>query len=390
MKNKKRILIGVNSDLITDVRVHKVCTSLAQAGYALSLIGRKWKESTDLHRPYPTRRVTLRIRKGPLFYVEFNIRLALALLFSRGDAILCNDTDALLACFWVSKLKRIPLIFDAHELFPELPEVVNRPRIKEFWQGLEDSIFPQLQHAYTVCQSIAEYYLERYGLQMGVVRNIPLRESGHEPISPIPLHRKEAHILLYQGAVNIGRGVDWLIEAMPFLPDCCLVICGEGDCSQAMHELAARSEAHERIVFTGRIPQEELKRYTIQADVGFVLLEHMGLSYYYALPNRIFDYMRVGVPVLATRFPEIARVVEEAESGTLLTHYEPEYLAQQIHLLLAQWESPERRKQLKETARQYSWEEEEKVLLSIVQNALSKDSLKRMSVQKGDRLKETK
>ncbi len=367
----KRILIGVNSDLVTDARVHKVCTSLEGAGYAVYLVGRKNGGSMELNRSYSVRRLRLWTKGGPLWYAEFNLRLLCVLLGMKGEAVLCNDTDALLACYIAAKLKRLPLIFDAHELFPEVPEVVDRPFVKKTWQRLEDSIFPRLKYCYTVCQSIADYYRERYDIRMEVVRNIPAHEPQNATLQPVPLHRKERYILLYQGVVNVGRGIEWLIEAMKHLPECCLLICGGGDCLLEMKQRAQGSGCAERILFTGRIPQEELKRYTMQADLGFVLLERLGLSYYYALPNRIFDYMRFGVPVLATDFPEIERVVREARSGILINHYEPEYLATQIREALQQWSLPSRKEQLKETSRQYSWENEEKVLLQVIQRALS-------------------
>lgn len=367
----KRILLGVNNDLVTDARVHKVCTSLEEAGYDVCLIGWYRKGSAELQRPYAVRRFRMWAKGGPMLYAEFNTRLLFSLLFTRGDAILCNDTDAALACYVAAKVRRLPLIFDAHELFPELPEVVDRPFVKKVWQKVEDCVFPRLKYCYTVCQSIADYYKDRYGLEMKVVRNIPSQEPAGSAADPVDLNRKERYLLLYQGAVNVGRGIEWLIDTMKFLPDCCLVICGDGYCLPEMKKMALESGCSERIVFTGRIPQQELKRYTVQADLGFVLLEKLGLSYYFALPNRIFDYMRFGVPVLATSFPEIKRVVEEAQSGRLIAHYEPPYLAQEIRRTLQEWESPEKRERLKATARQYSWENEKKVLLKVVQRALS-------------------
>ncbi len=374
MKNK-RILVGVNNDLVTDARVHKVCTSLQEAGYEICLIGLRRRNSAELERNYTIRRFPMWFKGGPLLYAEFNTRLLCTLLFSKGDAILCNDTDAVLACFFASKIRRIPLIFDAHELFPELPEVVNRPFIRKVWQKVEDWVFPHLKHCYTVCQSIADYYHRRYGLRMAVVRNIPSREPEDVQIKPVELGRKEKYMLLYQGAVNVGRGIEWLIETMQHLEECCLVICGEGDCLSEMKELALACGAGERILFTGRIPQEELKKYTVQAHLGFVLLEKLGLSYYYALPNRIFDYMRFGVPVLATSFPEITRIVEEAQSGRLITHYEPTYLAREIRSVLREWESDEKKEQLKKRAQQYSWENEEKVLLHVIEQTFAHQPL---------------
>ncbi|MBP8776974.1 MAG: glycosyltransferase family 4 protein [Bacteroidaceae bacterium] len=374
-----RILVVVKNDLVTDARVHKVCTSLHQKGYQVCLMGHLPVngKSPMLKRPYATHRFRIWQAKGPLAYAEFNIRLLWELLFRRFDLILSNDTDSLPACYVASRLKRKNLVFDAHELFPELPEVVDRPRIQYAWKKIEDLLFPHLKYCYTVCQSIADYYHTKYDMPMKVVRNIPWAATEElkgnalvECTENQPSLEKKQKVLLYQGAVNVGRGVDWLIQAMPYLPECRLVVCGGGDLLEAMKQLAEKLNLSDRVTFMGRVPQEELARYTAEADAGFVLLEKMGLSYYYALPNRIFDYMRYGVPVLATDFPEIARIVEESHCGTLLNHYEPTFLADEIRKLLADWESPESRKMLQERAKAYSWEAESAVMQTVVAEAL--------------------
>ncbi len=382
-KERKRILVAVNNDLLTDARVHRACSSLHAAGYEVELIGRLLPEgNSPLSRPYRTRRFPMRIRKGPLFYAEFNLKLYRTLRKLQGDAILCNDTDALLACYTAARRKHIPLLFDAHELFPELPEVVGRPWVRRTWQALENYIFPKLRYSYTVCQSIAEYYRNRYGIRMSVVRNIPQREKAPLKNTVPPAHTQQntpeisippgMKMLLYQGTVNIGRGIEWILSAMPLLPDCILYICGAGDCLQEMQQMAARSAAADRIRFTGRIPQEQLKYYTLRADLGFVLLEKLGLSYYYALPNRMFDYMHYGVPVLATDFPEIRRIVEEAGSGSLIDRYEPEYVAARIRDMLQAWSAPEQRAALRRRAESYCWENVANSLIALVETAQSR------------------
>lgn len=383
MKEEKqtRILVAVNDDLVTDARVARVCSSLFEQGYEPLLIGRLLQgKNLPVDRPYPTHRFPMLMRGGVLFYAEFNLRLLGALLTRRGNAILCNDTDALIACRVAALWKRIPLIFDAHELFPELPEVTNRRWVRWFWTKTEDLIFPHLKYAYTVCRSIADYYFQRYGLHMGVVRNVPPKKEAAlfdksaalSDKSAAPIPRKEGmKILLYQGALNVGRGLEWLIDCMPLLPDCLLYICGDGPMRHELQLRATSSAVCDRIVFTGRIPRIELPRYTACADLGFVLLERLGLSYYYALPNRIFDYMRCGVPIIASDFPEIRRVVQESSSGILTDRHDPEHLAQLIRTALSEW-TPERRAALRLKSHDYCWENEAPTMLATVARALGK------------------
>ncbi|WP_321425311.1 glycosyltransferase [uncultured Bacteroides sp.] len=370
----KRIVISVSNDLIADQRVAKVSASLHNNGYNVLLIGCIKKERKPLKRPYRTYRFNLFFKKKFIFYLEYNLRLLFVLLFKRKDILLCNDTDALPANFIASKLCRVPLVFDAHELFPEVPELVKRPQVKRVWEKIEDIIFPHLKYSYTVCESIAEHYKQKYGIKMGVVRNIPNKTDSNTPINnnqrkaleTLP-SLEEKKLLLYQGAVNVGRGVEWIINAMPYLDNCILCICGEGDLFHEMQALAKEKQLEKRVIFTGRLPFEELNQYTALADLGFILLENMGLSYYYSLPNRVFDYMKYGVPVLASNFPEIARIVEPNHTGKLISHYEPEYLAEVITQMLKEWEDKSTYKnRLKELADKYCWENEEKVMLEIV------------------------
>ncbi len=373
----KRILISVTNDLIADQRVGKVSASLQSNGYDVLLIGCIKKGRAPLKRPYQTFRFNLFFKKRFVFYMEYNLRLLFVLLFKRKDILLCNDTDALPANFIASKLCRVPLVFDAHELFPEVPEVVGRPRVKRVWEKIEDIIFPHLKQSYTVCNSIAEHYKQKYGITMGVVRNIPNKETTsatvdknqNKIITLLPsLEGKK--LLLYQGAINVGRGVEWLINAMPYLDNCVLCICGGGDLFEEMQALTKEKKLEDRIIFTGRLPFEELNQYTSQADLGFVLLENMGLSYYYSLPNRIFDYMKYGVPVLASNFPEIARIVETHQTGKLISHYEPEYLAKVILEMLKEWEDKSvYQNRLNELSKEFCWENEAQIMLEIVGKA---------------------
>ena len=270
---KKRVIVAVSNDLVADRRVDKECTTLHNHGYDVLLMGCYKKGRPEIKRPYGTFRFGLLFTHKFAFYAELNIRLFFQLLKREKDLILCNDTDILPACYLASKAGRTPLVFDAHELFPEVPEVVSRPFVRMFWRKIEDIFFPRLKYCYTVCQSIAKYYNYLYGTDMKVVRNIPSYKDVPEKTCHAPIDTGGRHLLLYQGAVNKGRGVDWLIKAMPLLDDCILYICGDGDLLDEMKRLAKDTGVNDRVIFTGRIPAAELDYYTMQAEVGFVLLD---------------------------------------------------------------------------------------------------------------------
>jgi len=152
-----KIIISVSNNLITDQRVSKVCNSLYKNGFDILLIGRPFplKKTLLIDRPYKTKFIPLLFNKGVLFYAEYNIRLFFILLFLKKDILLANDLDTLLPNFLVSKIQRTKLVFDSHELFSEIPEIVDKPFVKKVWLCLEAFIIPKLKNNYTVCKSIS-------------------------------------------------------------------------------------------------------------------------------------------------------------------------------------------------------------------------------------------
>lgn len=391
-----RIIMAVTNDLVTDQRVHRSCTALTEAGYDVTLIGRLLPVSLPVSRDYHTERMRLIFRRKAFFYAEYNIRLFLRLVFAKVDAIYSNDTDTLAACYLAARLRGKPLFFDAHEMFPEVPELVGRTRVKRFWERIEAFVLPRMSRrkdmaAVTVCQSIANIYKERYGITMAVVRNVPMREDCvkdvdiRELLQMIPKGRR---ILLYQGAVNVGRGIEAVMDAMPHLNDCQLIVAGVGD---KYEELRRRAEGMEcdNITFLGRVEPSMLHGLTRHADLGISLLENRGLNYYYSLPNRIADFVQAGVPVLATDFPEIHRVVENYGIGTLVppAKYNPttresewpnsEEMCKIIKDSLSSWDSvsdEHKARLFSKASADLSWDNDKKILLNVIDTIISKKS----------------
>lgn len=355
----KRIISIAISDLATDQRVLKVAGFFQQNNYDVLVVGRLLPGSLPLHLPFKTLRLKMLFNRSFLFYATFNVKVFFLLLFSRCSHILANDTDTLPAAFLAAKLKRVKLIFDAHELFPEVPELYNRNFVKKVWIKIEDLFFPRLTKASTVCESIAGYYKQRYGLEMTVIRNIPpCRKSAGKL-----LDYGTKKVILYQGALNKGRGLEWVIEAMPFVTNAVLVIIGSGDIEQEIKKQVDDLKLNDSVIFRGRIAADELYKYTPSASIGLCLLQDIGLSYQFSLPNRIFDYLHAGVPVLATRFPEIEKIVETYHTGVLIDNYEPQYLASVINSIL---ENPVDTTHFDAVSKELCWENESEKLLNLV------------------------
>jgi len=378
----KRITVAVTNDLATDQRVDRTCRALADDGWDVLLVGRRLPESPALAaRPYATKRMRLLFRRSALFYAEYNIRLFLLLLAGRTDYIYSNDTDTLAACCLAAIIRRKPLAFDAHELFPDVPELEGKPRVQAVWRWVERRCLPHVRQAFTVSQDVADEYRRRYGTEMTVVRNVPNRTPQPPRAAQPPALPR---LLLYQGAVNVGRGVHELIDVLQLLPDCRLVVAGDGDCLAAERRHAASLPWADRVQFLGRVQPEQLHSLTARADLGFCLLQDLGLNYRYSLPNRIADFANAGVPVLATAFPEISRTLQHYGTGTLAEplpadHQGQAYndylhgLADSIQSALHYWDTlpaAERQQRFARAAADLCWDREKNILIGAINASL--------------------
>lgn len=342
---------------------------MQKAGFDVLLVGRRQRKSPPMDiRTYKSHRMKLIFEKGPLFYAEYNMRLFLFLLFHRANCLLSNDLDTLLPNFWISKLKRIKLIYDSHEYFTEVPELVNRPKVQKVWKRIEEYVVPKLPEMITVCKSIADMFHEKYGIDVHVIRNIPMRKmlpssATREEVGLDP----EKHILLLQGSgINIHRGSEELVEAMRYLDDCQLVIIGGGDVLPILKEKVAQNHWDEKVKFFPRMPYQKMMAITQLAELGFTLDKDTNLNYRFSLPNKLFDYIQAGVPVVASHLVEIERIVNNYNIGTFVENHDPQSIAETIENALNDKDSLALWKQnLTIAARELCWENEEKVLLDI-------------------------
>jgi glycosyltransferase involved in cell wall biosynthesis len=367
---KKRIIVAVTSDLVTDNRVHKVCSTLSAMGFDVLLAGRMIPSGLPLQeRGYRTVRFRLPFLKGPLFYASYNIRLFIFLLFSKFDLVLANDLDTLPGGFFASRLKGKPLVYDSHEYFTEVPELVARPFVRTIWAWIESQIVPRLKVAYTVNESLALLFEEKYGIPFHVVRNLP---SGTADLSKQPADFSgSGKVILYQGAVNINRGLEKAIMAMKYLEGAELVIAGDGDIKSDLERLVTEEGLQMKVKFLGRIPIEQLQSITRKASVGISIEEDVGLNYHFALPNKLFDYIQAHVPVLVSNLPEMAAVVREYDIGKVIDAPDSSALADVLAEMLDDNQQRELwKKNLEKAALELTWENEEKVLHEIFNGCL--------------------
>jgi glycosyltransferase involved in cell wall biosynthesis len=251
---------------------------------------------------------------------------------------------------------------------------LNEKKIRSIWMWIEKRCIKGLDAYFTVSSSIADAYSKRYGIELLVIRNLPTSYDNSEvDISPKNLIDKGGHkLIIYQGSVNIDRGLEEMLHAMQFLPNFKLLVCGDGDILPDLIKLRDEMEWRDRIILTGNIALEKLSEFTIQADVGISIEKLSGLSYTYALPNKVFDYVQAGLPVLISSMPEVVKLNDQFGFAQVINEITPDEITAGMNQL---FKSNEHflsvKKKAEKAAVVLNWDSEEVKLLSVFERILS-------------------
>jgi glycosyltransferase involved in cell wall biosynthesis len=363
----KKITVSVISDLTTDQRVIRICTTLQQMGFDVLVIARHFNNSLALDAyNFKTTRIKCYFRKGIMQYAEFNFKLFFKLLFVKTDYFLANDLDTLIPNYILSKIRGKKIFYDTHEYFTGVPELNDSHLKRKTWKFFEDWIFPKLPIVYTINDSVKNKYQEEFNKEITVVRNVPFSTAQIKATLPDKLQHKT--ILLLQGAgINVGRGGVELLEAMKYLPDnYYLLFVGSGTQWDEIKAKRIEWNLQTSTEMINKVPPSKLREYTSWAHIGFSLDSFDDLNCLFNLPNKIFDYIHASVPIIATGIPEVKRIVEGYNCGICLDNYKPENIANAITTLVA---DKERYAMYKNNciaaAKELCWENESEKLKAI-------------------------
>jgi glycosyltransferase involved in cell wall biosynthesis len=265
------------------------------------------------------------------------------------------------------------LVYDSHELATERSRMGQRARRRagrEERRGLR-----HVDEGIWTTRTRAEYVVRRYGIRFPtLIHNVP---EMLEVKQGWDLHQRlsiaaDRRILLYQGSIQEFRGIEESIEAVARLERCVLVIVGYGYHRPALEDLVLRRGLEGRVRFFGPIPNDELLYYTASADVGLCVIRGQSLSYRWSMPNKLFEYMMAGIPVVASDFEEMGRVVREEGVGTVCDPDDPESIAAAVRAII---DDPEAETRFRAATRvaitRYNWDHEEQKLLSLYRRLAS-------------------
>ncbi|MDP3393998.1 glycosyltransferase [Sediminibacterium sp.] len=395
------IVFTVTNDISYDQRMHRICSSLAVNGFQVRIIGVKRRGSIPLpipplyHVSYQQQRLNCFFQKGPLFYLEFNIKLFILLCSLSYDTACAIDLDTILPVWLATWLRRKKRVYDAHEYFTEMKEVRTRPMVQTVWKWIERSALPHFKVGYTVNQHLADLFYEQLQIKLEVIRNLPSTQNesiNNSQISPekgavlaeLPIDNSKSSFnftsnnllqllnnqfkskfIIYQGAVNHGRGFEQLIPAMQWV-NAPLLIVGQGNFLAQTTALIEAYGLEQKVFIHPPIPPAELKMLTPLAHIGITIFEAEGVNQFYSLANRFFDYMAAGVPQVCVNYPMYAQIVKANPFALLIDNIEPSTIAAALNNLLSDDVLYNRLQQeCSKAAKVLNWENESNQLIAF-------------------------
>jgi glycosyltransferase involved in cell wall biosynthesis len=301
----------------------------------------------------------------PLMFLDYYWRAYRVVRADPPDALHAHDLNTLPVAAALARRLDLPLTYDAHELYPEISTLSQREAA--IWRLVERRLAGRADHTVTVCDSIAAEIERRYGVvRPTVLLNCPAASNGAAGAPVGELTADEEPVILYQGGFAPHRGLETLVLSAHGLERGTIRLMGWGRLEEELRKLIAREGLEDRVRIVGPVPPGEVVAAAMRATVGVIPYEPVGLNNTYTTPNKLFDYMAAGLPVAASRLPELTRFVEQGEMGLTFPPGDPAALATALNEILA---DPVRYRRMRERSQEaghrYTWEKESPKLLAL-------------------------
>ncbi len=370
-----RVYLLARKRLLQNSRVFKQARSLARAGYAVTVIGlgvsgQAPREEFD---GFTLRRIPSsagRRWRFPLSWLRFCIEAwKLVSEPPRARAVIhCNDLDTLPIGVVLGRRHRAPILYDAQDLYPDLDHI---PRwLRPLLIRAERVLIRRVQRISVVNDEIGEVMHQRYGVRADAVilNAAPIAEVSGGPTMRdqfrIP---PDQTVIVYSGALAPHRGLEQTLLALRELDRTSLVFLGEGGLQEKLESLAARNGLADRVLFAKFVPYAQVPAFIRSADIGIVPYERYGLNHYLCSPSKLFHYIAAGLPIACSDFPFLHRIVLGEGIGVVFDPADPSSIAQAIRSVTARDVYERAKARVTSLGYRYSWEQEERKLLSIYQ-----------------------
>lgn len=288
-------------------------------------------------------------------------RMAVAAARHNPDVVHAHDLNTLGVAARLARHLGVRVVYDSHELHthragdPWHTRIANRLRERRLIHAADRVI--------TSTAAYADHMAHRYRIPPPtVIRNVPETAT---PNAPLDLHGKlgldgSRRLMLYEGSVQPHRGLEQAIGALTLLPEWDLVVIGYGPHRPSLERAATRHGVRGRVHFTGAVDHSELLRWTAGADVGLCLIQDAGLSYRWSLPNKLFEYLHAGIPVVASEFGEMGQLVQRTGIGATADPANSTAIAEAVRQAAA---TPQ--ELLDKSAADYTWAKEALGLVDV-------------------------
>ncbi|WP_102400024.1 glycosyltransferase family 4 protein [Haloimpatiens massiliensis] len=382
-----KVLMIVQNDFVNDSRIIKEASILAKNGYDVKVLALHNNDLLEQEciQGFKVKRIKLytrnRLGKNEFIqaikYLEFKKKCKEEALSFLPDIVHCHDVYTLPIgeeiVKKIRKIKNVKFVYDSHELWPEASNNLSMPKILLNIQNMiEGKIIRKCDKVITVSESIVNYLKEKYNLgeYPVLLRNIPYK---HSSIENRKLFHKELNIeenkkiVIYQGVIGSGRGIENLIKAMKYTNEnIVLVLLGNGNKVDEYKNIVIKNELQNKIYFHEAVDPSVLIKYTSSADLGMSMIMNICLSYYYSLPNKMFEYIQSEIPVICSNYPDMSEIISKYNVGEVANADSYNDIAESINKILSDEDICQIYKNnCKLAKKQLNWEEESKKLINL-------------------------
>ncbi|MCX7875757.1 MAG: glycosyltransferase [Melioribacteraceae bacterium] len=366
MSTKKKICIAFLGNPYHDSRVTNLYNSLIEDGYEVSVISFNWfADKISNNKNYIIHEISR--KQGSLnFYLSFLTKLFSSLIKSKADIFFAEDIYTLPIVVLIAKIKKAKIFYNSREIYSFIGGLRNRPFLQKIITSIEKYFIKKVDLVLTTGEMDTEFLKNFYSLENVItVRNIPLYQEPKYNFDfrskfNIPTNYK---ILLYQGILIDGRGISIILKALQKIHNAVFILLGEGSEKEKFIKEAKELNVYERVSFAGSYPQDELINFTSSADIGLALIENISISYYHALPNKLFEYIMANVPVVSCSLPQMKNIVEKYKVGIVVDLDNVEDVISSINNLINDEKTLIKFKiNCKEAAKELNWQNEYQIL----------------------------
>ncbi|MBL0294003.1 MAG: glycosyltransferase [Saprospiraceae bacterium] len=360
----KKIVVLITSNFDFDQRMQRIVNTMTHLGYKVTVLSPYVSDETN---GIDLVRLMTFFKKGKGFYLVYNLLAFVHVLFNKNQIIYTVDMDTAWVGYFYKKIFKCCWILDMHEYFSEMPEIAGSLFVKNIWAFTEKMTITACDIAISVSPSLQSLLELQFKRKVWLVRSLPYLQ---DKASSKNEHTIKEKVIIYQGALNEGRGLEYLVDIWAHMPPrFTLALYGEGTISNLLKRMVKDRKMDDQVKFYGKLKPDQLKNETQNAWLGLNLLSNRDLNSFHSLANKFFDYVQAEIPQITHSFPNYKLLNEEFEVAALLKYHDQSM----IDLILELEKDEAKYQYLKSNTfkakKVWNWQNEEKVIEKILEQS---------------------